>query len=382
MTARKLQSPGVEINEIDRSNYDKVDYSLPNSPTNLVFGFASRGEDMAFKWINSFATLNETYGQPSTEFEAYFYNAAAEILNRGATCIAAKLPYANEAYEKFNYVEYSIGNLSSLHETSIEVEEAYETINDIRNTLNAVLVKLGEDYDTSTIAKIAITCKDIWLKYKDDDEFEDIETINDIVDRLRIFIDTYKEISPYANLLFNDTNLTSVFGIEYSSASVDTLDHFDSLLTKSNNIGNDKIRIYDITRSQYDKFNDVDDIINTNESGEYIHTNDFLGIVPVIVTPLNAMFFQNILTHTEDISAIPYGIYNSIHQLSTVANDKVDSSKMADIYQYTTIPLSSGQFDAFDSTVYENESLSRRAAMQFPSITFDGANHFDSTYLK
>jgi hypothetical protein len=99
MITRKLQSPGIEINEFDRSNYNKVDYSLPNSPINLIIGFASEGEDLALKWINSSSTLKETYGQPTTEFEAYFYNAATEILNRGGTCIAAKLPYKNEAYE-------------------------------------------------------------------------------------------------------------------------------------------------------------------------------------------------------------------------------------------------------------------------------------------
>jgi hypothetical protein len=62
MITRKIQSPGVEINEIDRSQYNKVDYSLPNAPTSLMFGFASKGEDSTFKWINSKSTLDETYG--------------------------------------------------------------------------------------------------------------------------------------------------------------------------------------------------------------------------------------------------------------------------------------------------------------------------------
>lgn len=40
MSSRTIENPGIEINEIDRSNYDKVDYSLPQAPTSLLFGFA------------------------------------------------------------------------------------------------------------------------------------------------------------------------------------------------------------------------------------------------------------------------------------------------------------------------------------------------------
>ena len=98
MASRTRQNPGVELNEIDRSFYGKVDNSLPNSPTSLVIGFADKGEDMTLEWINSKATLDDTFGIPTTEFESYLYNAAMEALNRGGTCIASKLPYDNEQF--------------------------------------------------------------------------------------------------------------------------------------------------------------------------------------------------------------------------------------------------------------------------------------------
>jgi hypothetical protein len=37
-----------------------------------------------------------------------------EILNHGGTCIAAKLPYMNNSYNKYNFVEYSLGDLHSI----------------------------------------------------------------------------------------------------------------------------------------------------------------------------------------------------------------------------------------------------------------------------
>ena len=98
MSARTINNPGVELNEIDRSGYGKVDNSLPNSPTSFVVGFADKGQDMTLEWVDSKATLDETFGEPTTEFESYMYNAAMEVLNRGGSCIASKLPYANESF--------------------------------------------------------------------------------------------------------------------------------------------------------------------------------------------------------------------------------------------------------------------------------------------
>lgn len=64
----------------------------------MIVGVADKGEDEALVWINSRQTLDTTYGTPTTEYEKYFYNSAIEILSRGGTCIAAKLPYDNGTY--------------------------------------------------------------------------------------------------------------------------------------------------------------------------------------------------------------------------------------------------------------------------------------------
>ena len=98
MSSRRLQNPGVEINEIDRSGYEKVDNSLPNAPVCFMTGFADKGEDMTFEWLDSKQTLDSTFGKPTNEFESYLYNSAMEVLNRGGMCIASKLPYDNESY--------------------------------------------------------------------------------------------------------------------------------------------------------------------------------------------------------------------------------------------------------------------------------------------
>ena len=159
MSSRKIDNPGVEINEYDRSGYGKVDYSLPNSPTCLAIGFADKGEDLAITWINSKDTLDSTYGTPTNEYESYFYNAAFEILNRGGTCIAAKLPYMNKAYNQYNYTEFSVSKLQDLV-LSTSLSGEYNTFGQIHDTLSTYLVELyeGEYFDISTVQKMCDEC--------------------------------------------------------------------------------------------------------------------------------------------------------------------------------------------------------------------------------
>lgn len=95
IASHTLEAPGIELREIDRSQQQKTDYSLPNAPACLVTGFAQKGEDYTLQWINSKTTLDSYYGAPTNELETWFYNAVCEILSRGGIALAAKLPYDN-----------------------------------------------------------------------------------------------------------------------------------------------------------------------------------------------------------------------------------------------------------------------------------------------
>jgi len=64
---------------------------------------------------------------------------------------------------------------------------------------------------------------------------------------------------------------------------------FDEFLTKQAKVAKDTIRVYDITRSQYSKLVDCQGTFISSDIDA--KENDFLGIVPVIVTPANALFF-------------------------------------------------------------------------------------------
>lgn len=87
--ARTIDSPGVQINEIDLS----FNSSLPVGTNVLVNGFAPQGPTLELVNVTSKSELEQIYGLPTTEAERYFYNTASEILNSPANLIVNRLPY-------------------------------------------------------------------------------------------------------------------------------------------------------------------------------------------------------------------------------------------------------------------------------------------------
>lgn len=410
---RKIQSPGVEINEIDRSQYGKVDYSLPNSPTLLVTGFADRGEDYALQWMNSKQTLDETYGIPTNEFERYFYNAICEALNRGGTCIAAKLPYLNDSFGKYNYVDYSVQLCSTQIAGSALDIGPFNTIEEFHNALSTVIAYLraegyGKDFDITTICKMAIALSTIIDDYKDQSPqiaTAQMVTIEDMFASLSAFIQGNSTSSDMFTLYANDSNLTSYLDIKCmptrvdsiavsssisSYGGMDTLENLDDLLTNGHKVAQDTIRIYDITRTQYSKFDNIEHKFVSTVDDE--HSNDFLGIVPVIVTPTNAIFFQNLLDFS--YSKADKKMFSQLSNFTSLESKKADNYGLSAISSYLVLPMASIKDNDVNSTIgkeysYEetirwtsSESLSRRASMIFPTINFDGMNHFQQEHLK
>ena len=115
---RKIQAPGVEINEIDKSAYnDQFDESLVDT-TSLICGFASKGHDYEAQYINSMIQFGDIYGTPTNEAERYFYYGAKEILDNRGQLICVKLPYDNNSLDKLAYTTYEVEtNLNILSST-------------------------------------------------------------------------------------------------------------------------------------------------------------------------------------------------------------------------------------------------------------------------
>ena len=65
MTAmRRIQAPGIELNEFDRSQYGAQGTPLEDAPYCYICGFSDKGDNYAVKYINSKQTLLQEFGQP------------------------------------------------------------------------------------------------------------------------------------------------------------------------------------------------------------------------------------------------------------------------------------------------------------------------------
>lgn len=101
---RTIEAPGVEINEIDKSQYSPAMVGTAA----LVMGFANKGEDYTAMQMTSRSAWVNYYGEPDNEAERYFYQACMEVINQNGKLYCAKIPYENEARDKYVVKKYSV----------------------------------------------------------------------------------------------------------------------------------------------------------------------------------------------------------------------------------------------------------------------------------
>ena len=87
--ALTLQSPGVQINEVDLSQTPV----LPTGTNILVAGFAPQGPSDQIVQVNSLNEFEQVYGTPQTPAERYFYQSVAPIFNTSANVNVYRMPY-------------------------------------------------------------------------------------------------------------------------------------------------------------------------------------------------------------------------------------------------------------------------------------------------
>ena len=316
MISRRYNSPGVEINEIDKSQYGIVDSSVVNTTT-LIAGFADKGDDYDTKWVLSLRDFVETYGYPTNEAERYFYTAAKTIFDQGGRVFANKLPYDNNSRNKFSFVSYHVdcNNLSST--TDLSVSE---------------ITKLD-----SSIKNLCV------IKAKADAELED----------------------DAGSILLRESGLLE-------------MDDLDNLLTKLNRPVQGDIIIVDKTRGKYGR-NPSLESIDANKN-----TYQYLGVVPVIVSPVNALYYQYLINEN----------VNSVSSYSLISEKGFKLVKNAYNIPYRTTDTSNGTntiLSAINSFTLpleikpdfrDNESVSKTASLLFPTISYMSEENFEKDYLK
>ena len=311
---RTIQAPGIELREIDKSDYGKEDHSL-TSTTVLACGFASKGPNYVINWINTAQNFIDTYGAPETDEERYFYNAAAEVLTKGGVFLGARLPYDNKALTSYSSVDFS------LNFTPMSIQASTKFSDDIKQQFRTL------DPSLNTFVQI------------------------------------------------NSSN---------SKSAYITPEALESLRVSTNSISKNTIKIVDITHSQYDSV-----IVNVKDGNNiYRKSIECLGLVPVITTSMNALFYQGLLSsetlfhnyeQTEESNNDPLAGYEVTTELSAfqpLKNYKLMNSESDVNFSDDNYSTQLTSYSIYDNTV------SKQAASYFPTISYSNSKYIDRSYLK
>lgn len=321
MPTRKFNSPNIEYNEIDMSDYTDTS-SIAVNTRPLIMGFTDRGNDYI---LTSPRTLNrfvQLFGTPTNEAERYLYQAVRESYTTGARPIVAKIPYSNDSKDRYSCTVYtSDGIIKDL--TSPNNEEFLKQEVALSAVVNA-------DSDIRTALCISSLKNEELSSY------------------------LYRNIFKSGDRFRNDNNSTLI-----------SLDEYDALLVNDINVEENSILIVNTTRNQYEQ--DAKSINIADESkGE---TSKFMGIVPVIVSPDIAYFFQTHIDSSSD-NFTPEQI-NAVCNLQTIDPSVKISNRSID--ENFVLPVSASNTSS--------SSISKEAVSYFPYITQRTSDHLDQEYL-
>ena len=90
--ARTIQSPGVEIREIDQS----IRPVVPIGTNVLITGFADRGPTDEVIQVTSQSEFIDIYGDPTVPAELYLSNTAKALFNSPANVFVYRMPYGTD----------------------------------------------------------------------------------------------------------------------------------------------------------------------------------------------------------------------------------------------------------------------------------------------
>jgi hypothetical protein len=89
MASRIINSPGVQINEIDESAIQANVFGTDV----FITGFASKGPTDEVISISSLSEFEQIYGTPTNAAERYFYYSVKPLIGTGASILVNRLPY-------------------------------------------------------------------------------------------------------------------------------------------------------------------------------------------------------------------------------------------------------------------------------------------------
>ena len=113
MSRRTIQSPGVEIREIDLTQRA----AAPVGTSVFIAGFANQGPTDEIFNVGTFAEFQEIYGKPTNAAERYFYHSTRQVFESDANVLVSRLPYGSgdgTSTEKYSALVYPVTGANTI----------------------------------------------------------------------------------------------------------------------------------------------------------------------------------------------------------------------------------------------------------------------------
>lgn len=231
MSIRTILAPGVQINEIDKSQYSPA----MTGSNCYVMGFTDKGEPYTPMEFTSRSAWTSYYGTPDNEAERYAYAAACEVLNQNGRLRFARLPYDNAAFEKVACFKYKLTGIRPLS------------------------ANFGEDGNPAMVEKT-------------DEDGNEIQV---------------PDATPFWEIYKADPTVDRVVAIEPKGCPyLADLSAIDELRTDEAKANVNEIVIADVSFNTYGQIQE-----DTRKGGK----REMIGVMPVVTTAANAMYAQKLI---------------------------------------------------------------------------------------
>lgn len=142
MAKRTIQSPGVEIKEIDLS----LRLPSPAGTTIYMTGFSDQGPTDEVVKVSSLSEFEQIYGTPKNPAERYFYYTVKAAFNSNGSILVNRLPYGPDTGEGFG---------STISVLAFPAQTVTQSTSSATTGENGFTVQTS--FDTSSVANLSST---------------------------------------------------------------------------------------------------------------------------------------------------------------------------------------------------------------------------------
>ncbi len=379
MSRRTIQSPGVEIREIDLTQRP----AAPVGTSVFIAGFANQGPVDEIFNVGTFAEFEEIYGKPTNAAERYFYHSTKQVFDSDANVLVSRLPYGagdgQSVADQYSALVFPVHAQTTTGFTSI-TEAGVITIGGGGGSDD-----VGEFGSNGNLGAVSgdcpVICEIVSLDSNNNIKYTSVSgagnysgsstiTLSSSTDETLAATQTLtglKDDTILASAVISGADTATVAGSAFSTAR-----QYDYFL-----IGNPHYR--SLTQAQYNKL--ANEEITWSETTHRVNYNSFdnIGSSGIVVLnksrfTVNNSFEGYYIGATDNSSLSPASNYDTIKELR--ANTSAGQATISPT-NHTTVPTSRYSF-ALSSTNTEDKVSVSRSLETISKFDLDGGQYIDT----